>query len=54
MTPPPPSPRRDPLNVPADELRQRIRLALSVLGHRDPDRDLLAGVLRGTTTLAGA
>jgi hypothetical protein len=53
-------PRRDHLaDVPAVELRQRIRLALSLLGHRADDDEVLHTLLRQVltgvplTTLAG-
>lgn len=45
------APVRDPLDVPADILRQRIRLALSVLAHRDHPTSLVAQILRGEAGL---
>lgn len=36
----------DLLNVPAEELRDRIRLALSLLGHRADDAEVLHQLLR--------
>lgn len=42
----------DPLDVPAAVLRQRIRVALSVLGHRNDEQgELLTGLLRGEVEL---
>lgn len=41
-----------PLDVPAAVLRQRIRVALSVLGHRNDEQgELLTGLLRGEVEL---